>query len=342
MQFTLQARHKKCEVHVGHLGSLIRLLMPAKRCIFLTDNNVFRIYQDFFTDKETIVVKNGEANKTLQTVHEVYMQLMTMGADRKSFLIGIGGGIVTDLAGFVASTFMRGLDFGFISTTLLGQIDAVIGGKNGVNVNHYKNIAGTINQPDFIINDPSFFQTLPEEEFINGSAELVKHYLIADAAGFEWFKNNFHLFEIRDPEFLATLIYQHNKLKAGIVEADETEQGIRKILNFGHTIGHAIERETKLPHGFAIAQGMVLAARISQLLGFTGSHTVNEVITILEKCKLPTNSDLPIESIISSLRADKKKSGDQIDFIYLESIGKAGIHTMSLDGLEKIIKQIYN
>ncbi len=341
MQFTLQTRHKKCEVHVGQLSSLIRLLMPSNRCIFVTDDNVFKIYKDFFIDKETIVVDNGEANKTLQTVHEVYNQLMKMGADRKSFLIGMGGGVITDLAGFVASTFMRGLRFGFISTTLLGQIDAVIGGKNGVNVNQFKNIAGTINQPDFIINDPSFFKTLPEKEFANGTAELIKHYLIADAAGFEWFKGNFHLFTIRDPEFMANLIYHHNKLKAGIVETDETELGIRKILNFGHTIGHAIERETKLPHGFAIAQGMVLAAKISRLLGFTDNHTVMEVIAIIERCKLPSYSDLPIESIISSLGADKKKAGNKIDFVYLESIGKAGIHTMSLDELEKIVKQIF-
>jgi len=340
MQFTLHTENKQCEVHVGELGSLIHLLLPNQRCIFLTDDNVFRIYQDFFQNKEIIVIKNGEANKNIQTIHDIYMQLISMGADRKCFLIGMGGGVVTDITGFVASTFMRGLDFGFISTTLLGQVDAVIGGKNGVNVNQFKNMAGTFSQPDFIINDPSFFLTLPEDEFISGSAELIKHYLIADAAGFEWFKSNFNLFQIKDPDFMASLIYRHNRLKAGIVEADEKENGLRKILNFGHTLGHAIERETQAPHGFSIAIGMVMEAKISQLLGFTGAQTVKEVIAILEACRLPVRSELPMSSIAKSMRADKKKTGENIDFIYLESIGTAGIHSISLDGLEKILKQI--
>jgi 3-dehydroquinate synthase len=342
MQFTLQTGDKQCEVHVGDVGSLLHLLLPAQRCIFITDDNVYRIYREFFSNRETIVIQSGEAYKSIETVYDIYLELIEMGADRKTFLVGMGGGVVTDIAGFVASTYMRGLDFGFISTTLLGQIDAVIGGKNGVNIDRFKNMAGTFSQPAFIINDPSFFHTLPENEFINGSAELIKHFLIADAEGFEYFRQNFQLFEKKEPQFLADLIFRHNQLKAKIVEADETEQGIRKILNFGHTLGHAIERETQIPHGFAISQGMVLETRISQMLGFTDIRTVNEVISILEACRLPVRSELPMPSILSSIRSDKKKSGENIDFIFLESIGKAGIHSISLDSLENLLKQIIN
>lgn len=340
MQFTIQTKDKRCDIHVGEVENLLGSLLPDKRCIYITDDNVFRIYHDFFRDRETIVIQNGEASKNLNTVHEVYRHLIEIAADRKCFIVGMGGGVVTDLSGFVASTFMRGVDFGFISTTLLGQIDAVIGGKNGVNVDYYKNMAGTFSQPEFVINDPVFLQTLPEAEFINGSAELIKHYMVADAIGFEWFKQNFVLFTGKDPGFLKKLIFHHNRLKANIVEADERENGIRKILNFGHTLGHAIERVTHEPHGFAISRGMVLEARISQILGITSDQTVAEVKEILQECRLPIHLEGPIEPIVESLRTDKKKAGQNIDFICLESVGKAGIRQISFEELEKLIEQI--
>lgn len=342
MQFTLHTKNRQCKVHVGDVGSLLNLLLPAQRCIFITDENVHRFYPDFFSNKETIIIHSGETQKSIQTVYDIYLQLIELGADRKTFLVGMGGGVVTDIAGFVASTYMRGLDFGFISTTLLGQIDAVIGGKNGINIDRFKNMAGTFCQPSFIINDPSFFQTLPENEFINGSAELIKHYLIADAEGFSLFRENFPLFQKKELRFLSELIFRHNQLKARIVETDETELGIRKILNFGHTLGHAIEREMQIPHGFAISQGMVLETKISRMLGFTDQQTENEVIAILEACRLPVRSALPMAAIISTIRSDKKKSGEYIDFVFIESIGKAGIHSMSLESLENILKQIGN
>jgi 3-dehydroquinate synthase len=296
-------------------------------------------YSSFYADKEYILIPSGESSKSLEAILPVYRSLVNMGVDRNCFFVGMGGGVVTDIAGFVASTFMRGSSFGFISTSLLGQVDAVIGGKNGVNLDGYKNLIGTINQPDFIINDPAFFQTLPGKEYINGTAEVIKQFLVADEASFHWMNKQLDAYLQKDASMLFDLIYRQSKIKAEIVSHDEKEKGNRKILNFGHTIGHALERETGLAHGFAVSIGMVYAARISARYGLLDPDQLKSIIDMLQKCHLPVESDFELPLLLETIKKDKKRKGDSLDFILLEKIGEARIRNIDFDELEVLLNK---
>ncbi|MEZ4906678.1 MAG: 3-dehydroquinate synthase family protein [Saprospiraceae bacterium] len=261
------------------------LLFPTD-AIFLTDKKVYKLYKYFFNGKKTIVIANGEKNKEISTVLDIIDKLVEYRADRNCFLVGVGGGVVTDIAGFVASVYMRGIQFGFIPTTLLAMIDASIGGKNGVNHKKYKNMIGTFNQPDFIYIDHSFLKSLSIEEYTNGMAEAIKHMLITDEIAFNNFNDNIEEYKNPGSVLIPEFLQNQAKVKIDIVNQDEKEKGIRSILNFGHTFGHAIEKIYKLKHGFAISLGMVIASEISQKLGMIAPKQVIEIKECLEKCRI--------------------------------------------------------
>lgn len=288
-----------------------------------------------------MVLDAGEKSKTLEGLAEVYRKMLQNGADRSSMIIGFGGGVISDIAGFIGSTFMRGIDFGFISTSVLGQVDAVIGGKNGVNLDGYKNMIGTFNQPSFILSDPVFFNTLPQEEYINGMAEVIKQFLIADSEGLQWYEKQLPSILGKDQVVLSELIYKQSQIKAKVVEEDEREKGLRKILNFGHTFGHAIEKEEKWPHGHAVAAGMSVAIKLSYKEGLISEPEANQVLSLVEKTGL---SILPPHSPVKyfeSLRKDKKKRGESVDFILLKRIGEAMIKRYNFDELAEKTKNLY-
>lgn len=329
----------KTDIFIGDIDwALSKLSLPQH--ILITDENLETYYPEFLKDKDYISLSPGEKTKSLSQVEKLQKQLLDKGLDRNSLLIGFGGGVITDLTGFVASTFMRGIDFGFISTSLLGQVDAVLGGKNGVNLEGYKNIIGSFSQAKFIISDPHFLKTLPEIELINGCAEVIKQFVIKDKEGFSFLEENATSFFDCDMHFLARLIHWQTKIKMGIVEQDEKEKGLRKTLNFGHSFGHAIEKDKGIKHGFAVSMGMHIAAKLSLHLGYLKEKDFSRLISILEKFKLPSTIDLEVEALISTMEKDKKRVGKSIDFILLEGIGKARIEKMSFDGLRKIIKEI--
>ena len=216
-------------------------LVDKKQTVLLTDENVFRFHQKKFGGWNTIVIKAGEAFKVQDTVNSVIEQLIDMGADRKTFLVGVGGGVVTDIAGYVAAVYMRGLSFGFVPTSILAMVDASIGGKNGIDVGVYKNLVGTIRQPDFLLYDTSLLKSLPKEEWIGGFAEIIKHASIRDAALFRELEKNKLSFYQKDNAALSKLIRRNVVIKSTVVQKDEFEKGDRRLLNFGHTLGHAIE-----------------------------------------------------------------------------------------------------
>ena len=239
----------------------LREHLPVGKVVVITDANVRAIYQKDFPDCDVIEIGTGEKIKTLETVQGIYQNLLAHEADRSTFIVGIGGGIVCDVTGFVASTYMRGLRFGFVPSTLLSQVDASVGGKNGVNFGGYKNIVGVFNQPEFVICDHSLLRTLPKNELLCGFAEIVKHAVIGDAGLFSYLEAHHEKALRLDDEVITKLVYDSVVLKASIVNRDEKEEGERMKLNFGHTFGHAIEKISGLPHGEAVSIGMVFLAR---------------------------------------------------------------------------------
>jgi len=264
---------------------------------------------------------------------------VSLGADRSTFVVGIGGGIVCDVTGFAASTYMRGLRFGFVPTTLLSQVDASVGGKNGVNLGGFKNMVGTFVQPEFVLCDPRVLQTLPRTELVQGFAEIVKAGAIRDAALFDYLEQHAVAALNGDEQALEHIILQSVRMKAGVVERDEHEQGERRVLNFGHTFGHAIEKLTKRPHGEAVSIGMAMAARISVRLGMLDAGDALRLNSLLQALSLPVETCLPVSALFEALKKDKKKEGDALHLVLLRALGHADVQSVPVSEVETLMSQ---
>ena len=280
-----------------------------------------------------VVISADEEIKTLATAETIMRRLMQMGADRDCTIVGIGGGITTDLAGFVAATYKRGVGCILIPTTLLAQTDAAIGGKNGVNVDGYKNIVGTFRQPDAVLICPRLASSTDMRINRCGIAEMLKTFLIADGEAYE--SAVAHLSRHRRPK--AEMVRRAVEIKCDIVEKDPLEEGDRKLLNLGHTFGHAIEHccaalpyEKRLMHGEAVAVGTAMAARMSHNLGLLDKETLERIESDFRRLHLPTTTDLPLESLIDAVARDKKASGGKVDFILIDAAGHALRRRMTL------------
>jgi len=322
---------------IGESFQNIREFIPTENVVIITDTNVRRYYLKDFPPFEIIEIGTGEKIKNLDTVRSIYRKLVELEANRSSFIIGIGGGIVCDITGFVASTYMRGVRFGFVASTLLSQVDASVGGKNGVNLNGYKNMVGLFNQPEFVICDMNLLRTLPENEVLCGLAEIVKHAAIADSDMFSYLEEHYEKALELDNVVIEKLIYDSLVIKSSIVNRDEKEEGERKKLNFGHTFGHAIEKATGVPHGEAVGVGMLVAAKLSAKRGHLQSEDVKRIEELLKKLKLPTILPIDKGTILDALRKDKKRRGDTIDFVLLHGIGKAVVEEISMKELENLV-----
>jgi 3-dehydroquinate synthase len=255
--------------------------------------------------------------------------------------VGVGGGVTTDVTGFVASTFLRGVPFGFISSSLLGQVDASIGGKNGVDLDGYKNMIGTIRQPAFVWCDLDLLKTLSRREYISGIAEVIKYGAIMDAAFLNYLKDHMHELLVLDPTVLEEVVTRSVKAKVTVVGKDELETGPRRLLNFGHTLGHAIERDQQLLHGQAVALGMVMASRLSVNLGMLRQADAALIEELVASAGLPVEININPEEIYSNIRKDKKKSGNLIHFILLDGPGNAVIRPIPLDELKPMLYDLY-
>jgi 3-dehydroquinate synthase len=255
--------------------------------------------------------------------------------DRKSFILGIGGGIVCDLAGFVASTYLRGVSFGFVATTLLAQVDAGIGGKNGVNFKGYKNMIGIIRQPDFVLCDPAVLGTLEPSEFRMGFAEVVKYGAILKPELFGFLEKNLRPALAGRAGILEEIVAVCAGAKCDVVTRDEKESGERKKLNFGHTFAHAFEKLSGIPHGEAVSMGMVMASRLSVRLGLITEQEAERVRHLLTGFGLPVRYTGSCEDAFDVMKRDKKRTGESISLILLGEIGKAVIQDVKLDDLKK-------
>ena len=328
-------------IYVGESLKNLESYLPSTQTIIITDENIKKYYQKDFPDVPILTIGTGEGIKTLATVETILKELIRYSCDRSSFILGIGGGIVCDITGFAASVFLRGLNFGFVSTSLLSQVDASVGGKNGVNLDSYKNMVGVFNQPEFVICDTDLLQTLPKKAISNGLAEIVKHALISDADMFDFIENNKQKALTLDDDTIFKLVATSVKIKSQVVQQDEKESGERRKLNFGHTIGHAIEKIEKAGHGRAVSMGMVAAARFSQAKHLIKQKDVLRIIRLLNDLNLPTSLDYNAKEIIRAASKDKKKQGSNLFYVFLEQIGKARVDEISFDEMNKFIISIF-
>ncbi len=324
-------------VMIGESINNLNEYLSGREAIIITDVNVFLHYRHLLSSDKIIQIGTGEGIKTLDTVKEIIGRLIEMEADRTAFIVGIGGGIVCDIAGFVASIFERGLSFGFVSTTLLSQVDASVGGKNGVNFDGYKNMVGVFSQPEFVLCDPELLKTLPEKELLNGCAEIVKHAAIADPKFFSYLEENYRGILNLDNSVIEKVVHDSVIIKSGIVNRDERERGERRKLNFGHTIGHALEKVTGITHGEAVSAGMATAAGISEKTGRLKRKDRIRIETLLQNMGLPTSVQADKKKMLDAIGRDKKRERSGIHFVLLEEIGKAVIQEISLEDLQGFI-----
>ncbi|MBU8911686.1 MAG: 3-dehydroquinate synthase [Desulfobacterales bacterium] len=335
--FHVKGQLKLSSVYLGESLKNLENYLPSTQTIIVTDKNIKKYYQKDFPDVPIITIGTGEDIKTLATVETILKKLIHFSCDRDSFIVGIGGGIVCDITGFAASIFLRGINFGFVSTSLLSQVDASIGGKNGVNLDSYKNMAGVFNQPEFVICDINLLNTLPEKEISNGLAEIVKHALISDADMFNFIENNKQKALALDYDTIFRLVADSLKIKSQVVQQDEKESGERRKLNFGHTIGHAIEKIERTGHGRAVAMGMVAAAKFSQARHLINQQDVSRIRSLLNDLNLPIALDYNAKQIINAVGKDKKKQGDDLFYVFLEKIGRARVEKISFDEMNEFI-----
>lgn len=324
------------------VGELLtsRLKLLELEPVILIDENVLIKHHDLFEPFRSVIIPPGESYKTLQTVEHIYRELVNLEADRSTLIVGVGGGLATDVAGFVASTFLRGTPFGFISSTLLGQVDASIGGKNGVNLDGYKNMVGNIRQPSFVWCDLSLLHTLEKREYVSGIAEVLKYGFIRDFKFMEYLEAHMEELLTLKTGVLEHVVATSAAIKLDVVQKDEHESGLRRILNFGHTIGHAIERSKGILHGEAVSIGMLLAARLSQLQGLLTASEADRVEHLITSAGLPAKMELDPEEIYMNIRKDKKKSGDDVHFVLLKGLGNTLIRPIQLKELKSMIHDL--
>jgi len=326
------------EIRIGYkiidrIALIIAKNHKAGRYVLITDNCVGSLYAKQMMDRFKDVGLNihlieftaGEFSKNINTVLNIVGKLLELGADRGTMLIALGGGVVGDMVGFIASIYMRGIPYIQIPTTLIGQVDSSIGGKTAIDLLQGKNLLGTFCQPRSVFVDLAFLETLPEKEFNNGLAEIIKYGIIDDEKMFRLLEVNMDAIKNRDSALLTKLVESCCRVKKSIVEIDEKEQGLRRLLNFGHTLGHAIEASSKytISHGEGVALGMIAAARISEKKKYLDTTQVKRIEELILRSGLPVKipRDFSADDIVSRLAMDKKKKGDVVHFVLLKKIG---------------------
>jgi 3-dehydroquinate synthase len=320
--------------------SLIGDVVKDANPVIITDENIFEQHAEKLSGFPVIKIAAGEEHKNQATVDYIIGELIKMGAHKSTFLIAVGGGVVTDITGYAAAVYMRGIKFGLVPTSILAMVDAAIGGKNGIDVGVYKNMVGTIRQPEFIFYDYGFLETLPVKEWVNGFAEVIKHACIKDELLFKVLeKYSLHEYQT-DKTLIADLIEKNVEIKTGIVVNDEFEKGDRKLLNFGHTVGHAIENLHAIPHGHAVSIGMVAACNLSVQLANFHADDAAKIVRLLNRYHLPVDVETDHAKVFEVLKMDKKRQGDGVQFVLLNKIGNAVIKQISLSELEKHFKEI--
>ncbi len=341
------------KIHFGHnvlaeIGPLCRALQAGNNVAVVT-NPVVAAY--FFESVKmalsdagftvyAVEIPDGEEYKSIETLKSIYDHLIEFGFDRKSYLLALGGGVVGDIAGFAAATYLRGIPFVQVPTTLLAQVDSSVGGKTGVNHEKGKNLIGAFYQPGLVLIDTATLDTLPDREYLSGLAEVAKYGIVLDGDLFDFISTNAAKLLDRDKDCLQMAIKRSCSIKASIVEKDEKEAGLRAVLNYGHTIGHAVETLTcykKYTHGEAVAIGMAQAAKFSESMGFSGRAETERIIALLKTLHLPV--EIPYftpSAYTEALLHDKKVRDGGINFVFNKGIGD--FHVSRVNDLNALLK----
>lgn len=325
---------------LSHAGTTILETFSPSRIHIVTDTTVAPLYlakleAQFSLPVSHTVIPAGEEHKRLSTVEGIYHDMLSAGLTRKDLVIALGGGVVGDITGFAAATFLRGVSLCQIPTTLLAQVDSSVGGKTGVDLAEGKNLVGAFYQPRLVLIDPDVLSTLPDSTFADGMAEVVKYGYIASKKLLEMIAKSDYKAHIQQ------IIYECVKIKRDVVSIDEHDTGLRMILNFGHTIGHAAEKlgnYTDLTHGQAVAIGMVAAAKLSALRG--NADLSAPLISLLQQLGLPTVLSYDREAIFNALLSDKKKFGATVNFILVREAGRAEITPIEAETLHDYIRKL--
>lgn len=352
LKVNLGERSYKIIIGSGNLqdaGKRVSQAARSKRAVIVTNPTVAKHYLDPLEKSleraeftvSVVKIPDGEQYKTLETVETVYNRMVDERVDRSALLIALGGGVVGDLAGFVAATYMRGIDFVQVPTTLLAQVDSSVGGKVGVNLKKGKNLVGAFYQPKLVVIDTAVLGTLPARELKAGIAEVIKYGIIWEKGFFAFVERNLEKLMRLDPAVLEKVIGVSCSIKAQVVEEDERERGLRAILNFGHTVGHAIEAVTaykKYLHGEAISIGMACAARIALKLGMLDKETLFRIENLLCRAGLPVKAEkLNEDQVIKHLSLDKKVKSGKLHFVMPHEIGRV---TISEEVPESLIRNV--
>ena len=337
-EILIKSKNSYSKILVGEsIANLKNYLPTGRKAIIITDKNVLRLYRHFLEGFNIIEIEPGEKNKTLSTIDNIMGQLLEFETDRSSFIVGVGGGIVSDITGFAASVYMRGLHFGFVSTSLLSQVDASVGGKNGVNYKGFKNMVGVFKQPDFVICDLNMLKTLDRSEFLGGFAEIIKHGAIKSIDYFKYLEENYLKALDYDLDVLSKIVYDSIIIKSKVVEQDEHEKDERRKLNFGHTFGHAIEKLTAINHGQAISIGMCMAADVSVKKGFLPQSDSEHLKKLIQNLQLPVTFPYDKSQLFNAMKKDKKREGKDIHLVLLKELGNAVVSNITYKELEEII-----
>ncbi len=318
---------------IKNLKQLLEKHGLSQNIFFIIDKNLEkywgkRLNQELFyknKKKFTYILSPGENSKNYLEVNKIYSSLLENNFGRDTLIVACGGGVSGDLAGFVASTFMRGLKLVHIPTSLLAMVDSSIGGKTGINFQKNKNLIGTFYQPDFVLIDTAFLTTLPKSEILSGMGEIIKYGFLSDQAFFSYLDQNFnHLIDC-DLKYINYAIFKSVLIKASVVSDDEKEEGLRQILNLGHTFAHAFEKELnfKIKHGEAVAAGIICAVILSYNLNLLPKNLMMKMLTLASKIKLPKNlAEINLENVLLHMLHDKKNRNGKIKFVLLKGIGE--------------------
>ncbi|HPQ44050.1 MAG TPA: 3-dehydroquinate synthase [Syntrophales bacterium] len=348
------------EIYIGHnildrMGLVIAKGNTVHRYTVITDSNVSALYgeeilgvlKEVHVKADLIEYPAGEASKNMDTVLTIVKELIHRGVDRSSALIALGGGVTGDITGFIASIYMRSIPCLQVPTTLMAQVDSSIGGKTGIDLPEGKNLLGTFSQPQSVFIDLRFLETLPDDEFNNGLSEVVKYGIIDDIDLFTLLEGKSGAIRDREPDVLQTIVERSCKIKKGIVEIDEQDMGVRRILNFGHTIGHAIEAASgyRVTHGNAVSVGMIASARISEKMKYLPFEDRVRIQDLVRAAGLADHipASIDTEEIIEKTRTDKKRERGSIHFVLLKKIGMPFINgsvdeSLILETIEELKK----
>ncbi len=329
------------------IGNTLGENFAGKKLAFVTDEAILKTYGDFLKKQldashcewDIIVLSSGDVTKSFDTLSALYKKLVEFQLTRDDVIVALGGGVIGDISGFAAATFLRGVDFVQIPTTLIGQVDSSIGGKNAVNLPEGKNLVGTFYQPTFVYIDPDFVKTLSDFHMADGMAEIIKYASVADP---DLFQDLIRMHNHRDAELIESIIYRCCLVKKQMIEQDEKDQGIRMLTNFGHTIGHSIEnlyQNGTYGHGQAVAIGMQTITEHSEAMGLTGINTSAMLKELLLEYGLPVELPVGVDKVLLAETAmkDKKRRGNKMNLVLLEKIGKGYIYSIEKSEFKKFI-----